>query len=336
MAENAIDASTIISKMTALRNLGHPYTDEEIDEYEIDTIKSTGNLSFVTTEKINVNLVAQDELSDIDTEKRTDRVTFTYEYNDKKLQRSFILETNAYVFARENSGYPGHLVLWNPEISDGNWIDFVEKSGLDLRITAEKLESKNKEILLSNTDRSLNNKGLDKYLIVVESIVPPNPDLIPRRKCLLFCDWMTEEELIEYYYGIGSLNFESIGGTNVYNASYLFYTGAQVNLSTYNIYDGGSYIDDWTVDITTINSYPGFNGSFIVNTSTEIVENLTNGSYTFSFTHPWYIPKTYNVEINNVSQALVYNTSQSILNVIARNVKSLDYVTNTNAPIWNW
>lgn len=31
LAENTIDASTIISKMTALRNLGHPYTDEEIE-----------------------------------------------------------------------------------------------------------------------------------------------------------------------------------------------------------------------------------------------------------------------------------------------------------------
>ena len=31
LEENAIDASTIVSKMTALRNLGHPYTDEEIE-----------------------------------------------------------------------------------------------------------------------------------------------------------------------------------------------------------------------------------------------------------------------------------------------------------------
>lgn len=31
LEENAIDASTIVSKMTALRNMGHPYSDEEIE-----------------------------------------------------------------------------------------------------------------------------------------------------------------------------------------------------------------------------------------------------------------------------------------------------------------
>ena len=51
--------------------------------------------------------------------------------------------------------------------------------------------------------------------------------------------------------GITEFNFESIGGSNVYNETYEFYIGGVINLTSINIYDNSS-VNNFCVDITPL------------------------------------------------------------------------------------
>lgn len=140
---------------------------------------------------------------------------------------------------------------------------------------------------------------------------------------------------IETYTPVDKFEFESIGGTNIVNSSYDFYIGGIINISTLNKYDNGTYIDDWTVDIVQLTGYPQFNQSFTVNATTEIAENLTNGTYTFTFTHSNYFTRIKSVVIENSSQNLVYDTFESVIYMITRNIKTGEGIPGANYTVTN-
>ena len=134
---------------------------------------------------------------------------------------------------------------------------------------------------------------------------------------------------------VDKYNFNSIGGTNIENASWEFYIGGYVNISTLNIYDNGTYMTDWNITIQTINSFPGLNGSWNVSTTSERVENLSNGTYWFNYTHANYFPQNYIVTISEINQSEIYATYQSVVNILTQNIKTGETLTGLNVTINN-
>lgn len=148
-------------------------------------------------------------------------------------------------------------------------------------------------------------------------------------------DDYTYKVIIESTTPIGKLEFNSIGGTTITNATYGFYIGGDVNISTLNLFDNGTYIDNFTIDVVTLDSYPGFNGTFTIAGNTETLENISNGSYRLDFSHGRYFSRSVYIDIVNSSQDAVYSTFQSVINVIARSLKIHEDRTNINITTYD-
>ena len=128
--------------------------------------------------------------------------------------------------------------------------------------------------------------------------------------------------------------FESIGGLNVYNATYFFYTGGEVNISSNNLYDNTS-ISDWNITVTTLNAYPGWNGSAVINDTWVLLENVTNGTYQLDFSHYCFFPQTDILNISNVTQNLTWESWQAEWSFQVDNVATGTLLEGWNVSIYN-
>lgn len=277
----------------------------DISKEEKYTEASIGNgIEFTTEANNNIKIVSTEDTSnikDISINKNIDRYNMDFEFNDQKLTREFYVSSDSEIYYRLNSEYPAHFVIWNKNTKKGNWLDFDEFNSVDIKYTVEKMDD--------NT-----------YHILIEPIIPEEHLNLPL------------QEKIDNY-GIEELNFNSIGGTTITNATYEFYIGGSVNISTLNIYDNGTYVNNFTLQVTTLDSYPGFNGTFNILGNTEILENISNGSYRLDFSSNRYFSKRVYINITNISQKAVYRTFQGIVNAYARNIKTLAPVYNTNGSV---
>lgn len=131
------------------------------------------------------------------------------------------------------------------------------------------------------------------------------------------------------------IEFQSIGGTNVVNVSYLFYIGGAVNVSTLNLYDNASTVGNFNVSIFSINSTVFVNETVSVVGNYGYLGNLSNGTYYFTFTKPGWFSQTYIVTVNDTLQAQVWQTAQGIVNFYLRNIKTLADLDNYNVTINN-
>lgn len=136
--------------------------------------------------------------------------------------------------------------------------------------------------------------------------------------------------------GLEDYLFESIGGTNVWNASFLFFTGASVNLTTFDRYSQheGARFSTANVTVTTIDSYPGWNGSGNIGaTGSTWLENVSNGTYLLQFDDVCKIPQNYTIDIQNISQLLYYNSSEAEIDLTVRNIVTGASLTGYNVSI---
>ena len=131
-----------------------------------------------------------------------------------------------------------------------------------------------------------------------------------------------------------NVKFHSIGGTNIANVSYYFYIGGTVNVNTTNRYDNTSF-DNFSVKITTIDSYPGFNGTTNISGIQGSLQNMSNGTYNLLFIKPGYFNQTVNITLENSSQDINYNTFQGMLNIQVQTIKWNKIIEDYNTTIIN-
>ena len=139
------------------------------------------------------------------------------------------------------------------------------------------------------------------------------------------------EELDEY-------EFQSIGGTNVYNTTIYTYIGSAIYVNTSNVYDNTTF-NNFNVTVETTDAFPVFNSTPIEFTGQNgWIVNITNGTYILHFTDndDQFIDYDYPMTITtDIEKAQQYSSSQSIVNVRIRNIKSLDYLTNYTIEMTN-
>ena len=293
-----------LQKCNILLGASDDHTAEKIKEYRVE--KKLKGLKFETENGANVEVLSIDKgnsFKEANTKRNDDRYSFEFDYNDKQLSRKFKIKTDKIIYPRDKSRYPGHFVVWDEKTKTGNWIDFTEFGKVGRTYKIDKISDY-------------------EYDLEISSDIPVEMIKEGQRKSWL--EW----------FGIDKLFFNSIGGTNVFNASYSFYIGGAVNLTGLNIYDNSS-IANFTVNVTTINSYPGFNGGATIDGTQEYLENVSNGTYQIDFSHPWYFDQIYTINITNTSQDLIYESFQSVVNIISRNVKTLTILQNVTVDINN-
>jgi len=113
-----------------------------------------------------------------------------------------------------------------------------------------------------------------------------------------------------------------------------FYIGGAVNTTGINIYDNSS-ISNFSVVITTMNSYPGFNGTQNITGTQGYLANLSNGTYQLLFTSPQYFNQTANITIENSTQNQIFSSFQAVINMFVRNVLTQTNLTNASIQVHN-
>jgi hypothetical protein len=314
---NSISLNYPMQKCNIFYAVSDDHTANEIENYKDEKIDN--GIKFETTENNKIEIISNDnDLKDTKTKKLTDRESFEFSYNNKKLKRTFIIKSDNILYYRSDSKYRGHFVVWNDKTGSGNWIDFEDISGL------------HKKYNITQIDKFT-------YQIEIESKIPDNIDEILTKEeniFNLFDSYKTKDEKILEKYGLEQLKFNSIGGLNIVNYSYDFYIGGQINISSLNIYDN-SIFDNYSVRITSLTAFPPFNASFNITGFTEVAENFTNGTYRYEFSSPKYFSQTYIVNVINQSQNLTYQSYQSQVNFIVRNIITEEFLQNFNVTVLN-
>ena len=258
------------------------HTETDIPEYEVTYLDD--GLQYGTEHEIEVTILTNepDSLLTADTEKLDDRYTFEFNYDTKTLVREFTLKSDGHkIYSRDESNYPAHFVVWNNATKAGNWVDFSDIKQRDRDYTVEKI---------------------DDFEYNIKLVAKTPLDVCPG----ISTEYLTPENCESYYellesYGMDDFDFNSIGGTNVANITITFYIGASINMSGFNQYDNGSFLN-YTAALTTINAYPPstytetFNQTNATNV-TERIDNLANGTYQLAYTHNQFFDQTYEVEI---------------------------------------
>ncbi len=317
-----------LQKCEVFISVSDDHTDEEIGNYIETTILD--GIEFDTDRNINIKIKSKDgNVKEVKTTKEEDRVRIDFEFTDLTLTRAFEVQTDKELYMVNDDRYPGHAVIWDNEAKTGQWIDFAVSGGISYNYIVEK-QNKN------------------KYEVIIEADIPESQIILTEKGQELldknngtFLLYEYDDKYIENYnellaeYGISLLQFESIGGTNVVNSTYVFYIGSAITVSSFNVYNSSTFIN-FTINITTVNSFPGFNGTIQVGAVDSYwVENLSNGTYTFILNHPHYYSFLYNVTVENNSQSINYTTYQSILNFRAINFRSSEILDNFNVTIVN-
>jgi len=291
------------------------HTDQIIGSYEQNELFN--GIEFETLEKNNIKITTDGTFDGINTKKSFDRYSFDFSYKDNLLERTFYIEVDSKLYYRENSKYKGHFVVWNEEEHIGNWIDFEINDNPFVKYTVKKIND-------------------NKYMITIVSEVSKDVYLEPKKDGFwgLFGNYMDREELEKYYYGLDEVKFNSLGGTNVYEEVYEFYTGASVNVSTYNVYDNGSF-ENFDVVYTFINGTFLNNGTQSISGNTGLLVNVSVGNYTFDFSSTDFYSQSYPVEINTIQVAQNYTTYGAILNVYGLNIKTSEILQDLNITLYN-
>jgi hypothetical protein len=128
--------------------------------------------------------------------------------------------------------------------------------------------------------------------------------------------------------------FESLGGTNVENYSIDFYIGSAINLTALNIYDNTPF-RNFSVDISTANSYPGLENTTLNIDNQLWLQNISNGTYRFAFRKSGWFNQTYILNITNSTEDVLYQTFQSIVNIVFTNVKTGDVLPDVETKLTN-
>jgi hypothetical protein len=293
------------------------HTDEFIPDYTITNLEN--GLKFKTENDLIVDIESLDNVIKTTTTKNKDRYNFDFEYETSKLVRTFTVKSDGEIYPIENGDYPGHFVIWNSKLNKGNWIDFNFPGSEDYNFVLNKITTSEYEVIIvpileNNIEKIVtkSNKKEVKINSIFKDIKEIKNDLKIYRKTetnnykklitnnankedilkeLINVDDITKLENYEQLKidkGIKKFEFESIGGVNINNATYEFYIGAAVNLSAVNLYDNSSNIINWTVNVTTLNAYPAWNGSVTINGTWDWLENVSNGTYQLEFTHPHF------------------------------------------------
>ena len=340
------------------------HTDIKIPEYEVDEISN--GLKYTTENNIDVEITTKEVSSDYEqatTQKLDDRYTIEIDMQDKVLMEVFNVKTTSPLYYRENSNYPAHFVAWNYEEEAGNWIDFVEYemdyddfkidkiSDYEADVHAYVYIPADEPLLQNYTIEDEDGKKINNGKGKIKSkCKEPKPIKCnkhgkcqklkkPRGVCNVNVDDNDITELPEYEallekYGKKNFKFESIGGTNIANATYHFYIGGAINVSAIDAYDSLP-ISNFTIDISTIDSYPGYDGQQHIPGSSGWLTNLSNGTYSMTFTHPSYVNQTQTVLVENSSQSLTFSTYESLLRLAIVNVKLETPVTGVNLTLTN-
>jgi hypothetical protein len=287
------------------------HTAELIPKYNVR--EDYKKLGFKTEANNDIEIETTDSAR-VDTKKNFDRYNFNFKYNDNKLKRDYYVRADNPIYFIEDSEYPAHFVVWNYEINRGNWIDFD-------------LPDKNKYTY--SVDKISNNE----YKVTIESIVDETK-LTPKKKGPLsfigIGQDMTREELIEDTFALDDVTFNSIGGTNIYSASYEFYIGGLINVTGINIYDN-SFINTYNVSVTQTSGTLPFSGVFSSVGSNLQIENVTNGTFNLQFNSPDTFTQTETgLVLNSGVKNINYSSYEHILTLQSRNIKTGVFLLNVN------
>jgi hypothetical protein len=240
------------------------------------------------------------DYSNIKTKQLLDRETFEFEYNEKSLMRSYTVHSDNKLYYLSNSQYKGHFVSWNDITHTGNWIDFEQDNSNAYDYNIEKIDDYTYNVIVSpiipedESEIEINKKGLLSFLGIGE-------------------DQTIEEAKLDNF-GIDNIKFQSLGNTNIYNSTYYFYIGGQINVTSFNKYDNGG-INNFTAIVTTISAYPAYNSIVNITTDNGIIDNITNGTYRINLTNAFFMDNIKLVNLTNTSLAVLYNSSQGQLNI---------------------
>lgn len=116
-----------LQKCTVVYGASDSHTKNKINRYK--TVELDHGYRYTTEEGITTQIIAETDKSNIDkikTKKENDRYTFDFEFEDEVLERDFLINSDKEIYVIEDSEYPGHMVVWNPELKQGNWIDFSD------------------------------------------------------------------------------------------------------------------------------------------------------------------------------------------------------------------
>jgi len=130
------------------------------------------------------------------------------------------------------------------------------------------------------------------------------------------------------------MKFNSLGGTNILNATYIFYIGGAVNVSSFNRYDNTTF-DNFSIYIETISSSLYVNETINVTGNQAYIGNLSNGTYSFTFFRDNYFNQTYIVDVISNYTNQTYNTFQSIVNILIKNIATGTYITDFSLTLTN-
>lgn len=257
----------------------------------ISTTISTKGLSYTTEEKNNIEILSMDaaDVENIHTTKEKDRYKFDFNFKTSKDKREFIVKSNNKIVSRENSAYPGHVVVWNSDTFSGNWIDFADDNQADYDYASYVIDENTYKLIISKKDGT-NKAGKDSF------------------------------------------KFKSIGGTTVTNATYWFYIGSTINVSTLNLFDNSKFAG-FNVTATSSNTPLGtVSALFVVPGYSGLIENISNGTWSLAYRKTGYLSNTNTIVINqsNTTASNVWATGQAYRTVIARQVKTMIELNETN------
>jgi hypothetical protein len=120
------------------------------------------------------------------------------------------------------------------------------------------------------------------------------------------------------------------------NATYDFYIGGVINVSGLNIYDNTTF-GNFYGNYIGIDGTPLLSGTFNITGTSGFIENVSQGNYTINFTHNanQYFNQTFVIDVNDNLVGYTYNSSQAIVNIVARNLQTGELLTNLNVTIDN-
>lgn len=356
------------------------HTKKEIKKYK--TKKLDKGYHYETQEEIAVNIIANTDEGNVrklNTEKDMDRYTFDFEFNDEKLEREFIITADHHIFARQNSKYPGHVVVWNPDIKEGNWIDFSDNDDIALtnidtiieqvtdtevkikvrpkipEIEIQYKEGKEPQVI----EKQIPKEKKKEKEVEKEKLIPKEKDNKKGKKLIEepiqeiieedIKEYITVykkekvefiEENIENYdellekYGQKKYKFKSIGGTNILNVTYGFWIGGAVHVNSTNIFDNTT-IQNITCNIQTITGFPNISETHTIIGDDGFFGNMTNGTYNFTCYNDRFFTQEYQVNVSDGYSLgnLTWESYQSILTVIVRNIKSELFIGDANVTV---
>jgi hypothetical protein len=300
------------------------HTAETISKYK--TEKLSDGMKYTTDNEINLEIKsADDDYKDMKTKKLKDRYTFEFDYDNKELERTYIVKSDVKLYPRDNSIYPGHFVAWDEGQKTGQWIDFA-----DATENTEVVE----KIKISDYE----------YEVIIRPKIPEeeleNPDPI---KGLNILGWQVtpditeKEQILEERYGIDDIKFSTLGGVLHTYLTYTFYIGMDMYVNGTNLYDNGLINEPIKVNATGITNYPLINRSLYSLNGTGWLMNLSNGTYTMRYntTSGHFFPQQHTLNIQNTTFSHTFYSTQAATRIYVRSIVTNALLTGFNMTIRN-